>query len=135
MKKILLIGLIFGLSFAVNINIRPGNTGGKVSNGLDYYNLEIIGQVAPTASALSWYGDGIAGCSSIMAIGADVSSGSAFTTINAQPYYANGVAVSTAAQTITVGTSFTAINAPFYLFSIPAFSVTRNVTLNFCIRN
>jgi hypothetical protein len=133
MKKLLLVGLLIGLSFAINANVRPGNTAGYLSTGYEYIQLEVKGVTAPTSSALIWYGDGIAGYSSIDFYGMEVSSGNVPTTISAQLLFANGAAVSIAAQTITSGTDLTDLRSGFYKFSLPAYSVTRNVTFNFLI--
>ena len=83
-----------------------------------------------------WYGGVTSAVACKIAIdiyGIEVSSGNVPTTISAQLLFANGTAVSIAAQTITSGTDLTDLRSGFYKFSLPAYSVTRNVTFNFLI--
>ena len=127
-----MIGLILGFCFAGNPNIRVGNSGGKVSTAYESLWLEVKGVVAPTADMVI-YLDNIAGYSSIDFYGMSVSSGNVPTTMSAQPLYANGDAVSIAAQTLTSGTDLTDIKSAYYKITLPAFSVTRNVSFNFLI--
>lgn len=128
MKKALFFGLIIGLCFAVNANIRPGNTGGKVVNGYDFYCLEVNDTVAPTVD-MYCYLDGIAGYSQINFYVTGVSSGTAITTLNAIPLYRDGTQV-TASQLVTSGTDLTEMRSPYYKLVIPAITTTRNVSFN-----
>lgn len=131
---VLILGILF-LVGSVNAGspaIRSSTAKSFKNEGYQFLQLSFIGATAPTTSALIWYGDNIAGFTWIDFSGAAVSTGTAITTINAQPVYSNGLSSGTA-QTITSGTRFTAIKSPYYKFSIPAPATQRLVTLNFMI--
>lgn len=137
MKKILLVlAIIFlGLSaFAGSPEIYQNYTGGSTTQGWQSLSMEFVNVAAPTTSALVWYGNNIGGYTSIDFYAVGVSAGSAITTISAQAVLSNGTPVTTA-QTITSGTPLTAIKSNFYKFTLPAASVTRNVSMNFVIKD
>lgn len=123
-----------GVSFAGMPTITHTNSSMSVNPSFEAITLEAVNQAMVTSSALTWYGNNIAGYSSFDFYVTGVSSGSAITTLSAQAIYQNGTAV-TAAQTLTSGTPLTLIKSAFYKFSIPADSVTRNVSFNFIIKN
>lgn len=137
MKKILLVLVILFLgltSFAGTPAIRADYTGARVSSAFDSLWVEFINVAAPTSSAIVFYADNILGYASIDFNVTGVSAGTAVTTISAQAIYSNGNPV-TASQTITLGTPLTAIKSAFYKFTLPAGAVTRNVSMNFVIKN
>jgi hypothetical protein len=136
MKNILMTVVLFclvsGSAFAGNPAIKAGNTGGQVASSYESMCMEVRNQSIPAATPLVWYTDNIAGYSSIDFYGMAVSSGNAPTTISAQAIFSNGASIG-AEQIITSGTDLTDIRSPHYKFTLPAFSVTRNVTFNFLI--
>ncbi len=137
MKKIFLVlaVLFLGLSaFAGSPEIYQTYTGGSTTQGWQSLSMEFVNVTAPTTSALTWYGRNIGGYASIDFYVTGVSTGSIPTTISAVPVYSNGVAV-TAAQTITSGTPLTSIKSNFYKFTLQAFSATRNISMNFLIKD
>lgn len=137
MKKIFLVLaiLFLGLSaFAGSPEIYQNYTGGSTTQGWQSLSMEFINVTAPTTSALTWYGRNIGGYTSIDFYVNGVSTGSIPSTISAVPIFANGDAVTTA-QTITSGTPLTAIKSNFYKFTLQAYSSTRNISMNFLIKD
>jgi hypothetical protein len=135
MKKLILAVMLLCLvgvsAFAGSPAIRVGNTGGQTSSAYESLWFEVRGAVHPTADIV-WYADNIAGYSSIDFYGMAVSSGNTPTTISAQAVYANGSPIGSE-QILTSGTDLTDIRSAYYKFTLPAFSVTRNVSFNFLI--
>lgn len=132
MKKVLML-VILGLALCGNTGIRVGNTGGQVISGYEFYQMEVRGQEAPTSNNLVWYADNILGYSSVGIEGIEVSTGNVPTTINAVAIYSTGQTVSSSSVTITAGTDLTKFLSAFYMFTLPAYVVTRDVTFNFMI--
>lgn len=141
MKKILVVLLLIGLGFSANANIRLGNfdkspsAGGYIYNGYEFISMIVNDQLAPTASSLVWYADNIMGYSSILITGFEASTGNIPTTISAQAVYPDGTSVSVSAQTITSGTALTTLYSPWYKFTLPAYSSTRNISFMFTVKD
>lgn len=121
------------MAFAGMAQIRkPAGTTSVTNEGYQFLQMDVVNLVAPTSSAVTWYADNIAGYSSIDFYGMGVSTGSVPTTISAQPLFGNGTNCGSA-QTITSGTDLTDIRSAYYKFTLPASTVTRNVSFNFVI--
>jgi hypothetical protein len=138
MKKILvfiILALFITSSYAGVANIRATGSKYRIGSGYQYLLLEayaVPAYAGVTPSALTWYADNIAGYSRIGISGIAVSTGSTPTTISAQPLYSDGTNCGSAV-TITAGTDLTAIKSPYYKFTLPAYSSTRNVSFGFII--
>lgn len=133
MKRIIILLALLGVCLAGNPTIKSTTmTNYRMDSGYEYISMEVAAQPAPTKNALTWIANGIAGYSSIDFYGMKVSKGSTPTTIAAQAIYQNGVTCS-AVQILTSGTDLTDIRSPYYRFTLPAASVTRNVTFMFLI--
>jgi len=139
MKKLIVGLLLLSFCFAGNANIRKGtfdnsNTAGaRMYSGYQFQTMIVNDQLAPTSSALVWYADNILGYSVIGINSFEVSTGTVPTTISAQAIQPNGTALTVDAQIITAETDLTEFFSPWYSFTLPAYSVTRNVSFIFNI--
>ncbi len=139
MKKIIVGLLLLSFCFAANANIRIGNldnsntAGAKIYSGYEFKTMVVTDQSAPTSSALVWYADNFLGYSVMGISGFEVTSGNLPTTISAQAIKPDGTNVSVDAQILTVGTDITEFHSPWYKFTLPADSVTRDISFIFNI--
>ena len=136
MRKIIVGLILLSFCFAGNANIRESLSGASTYDGRDFLCMtatNVPAYTGVTPSALVWYADNIKGYSSIGINGFEATSGNIPTTISAQAVYPNGDSVSVSAQTITSGTNLTVLHSPWYKFTLPAASVTRNISFIFNI--
>jgi len=136
MKKLLaliIISLIAGQAFAGTpaLRLASSNSNIKMQSGYQYLSMEAKGAAVTTVNGLVFYGDNIAGFSSIDFYGMAMSIGAVSTTISAQPIYADGSACG-AEQVITSATDLTDIRSGYYKFTLPVTS-DRTVSFNFLI--
>lgn len=138
MKKILIGLILLSFVFAGNARIRETLSGAETYSGYEFQTMiatDVPAYAGVTPSALVWYADNIMGYSSILITGFEASTGSIPTTISAQAVKPNGDSVSVAAQTITSGTALTTLYSPWYKFTLPAYSSTRNISFMFTIKD
>jgi len=134
MKKIIVGLILIGLCFAGNAKIRESLSGAEAYDGYQFETMvatDVPAYAGVTPSALVWYADNIMGYSSIGINGFEVSTGTIPTTISAQAVYPDGTNVSVSAQIVTAGTDLTTFHSPWYKFTLPAYSSTRNVSFIF----
>ena len=125
--------LIASVSFGASPGIRDTMDNAKIYKGYEFLTMYVNAEEVATSSALVWYADNILGYSGIGINSFAVSSGNVPTTISAQALAPDRTALAVAAQIITAGTDLTPLYSPWYSFTLPADSVTRDVTFIFNI--
>ncbi|MCP4178096.1 MAG: hypothetical protein GY756_10040 [bacterium] len=137
MRKLISLFLVFFLCvlpvFSANTWIRENLERGSVNTSYEAIWLEIKGQEVLPSRSIYWYGEGIAGYSSIDFYGFEATSGNT-TTISAVPIFGNRITLDGETQTITQGTDLTDFKSSFYKFIYSSnVGITTNVTFNFLI--